>query len=420
VGESAGGAGLTVPLAAFARAQPPPAATERSQRHDLSPRLGGGRMSATHTYIIGRSGTGKSTLLASLMARDEAFALLDPHGDLANQVADAADPNRTIFFHHACPLGFNPLDRADPLTAAEIVSAFKHIWAESWGPRMEYILYNALRLLIDNRATLLHLPRVLSDDRYRTECLKRCADPFIRYFWETEFATYSERFKNEAVAPIQNKVGQFCANPTIRAVLGQKSTLKFDDILNGKTFIANLSGIGREPSHLLGALFVTAIHQAAARRSTVPESDRLPFTLYADEFQNFATDSFGVILSESRKWGLRLVLANQYLTQLPQGLQQAVLGNVGTLIVFRVGSQDAKILAAELDIDHVAALTDTANFEAITRETRDGVPSSPYRIKTTPPQWARTGMLASVLARTRSRYARPQQDIDKRIKSIFP
>jgi hypothetical protein len=377
---------------------------------------------SAHTYIIGRSGTGKSTLLASLMAEDENFALLDPHGDLANQVADACEPNRTIYFHHSLPLGFNPLDRGDDLTAAEIVSAFKHIWAESWGPRMEYILYNALRLLIDNRATLLHLPRVLADDRYRAECLKRCADPFIRYFWEREFAGYSERFRAEAVAPVQNKVGQFCANPTIRAVLGQKSTLKFDKIINGKTFIANLSGMGREPAHLLGALLVTAIHQAAQRRSTIPESERVPFTLYADEFQNFATDSFGTILSESRKWGLSLCLANQYLTQLPPGLQQAVLGNVGTLIVFRVASQDAELLAGEVGIEPVnaATLTDTANFEAVMRVVNDGVPSSPKRIKTTPPQWARTGMLASVLNRTRARYTRPSEDVEKRIKSIFP
>jgi hypothetical protein len=191
-------------------------------------------MSALHTYIVGRSGTDKSTLLASLMAEDENFALLDPHGDLANQVADAADPNRTIYFHHSLPLGFNPLERGDALTASEIVSAFKHIWSDSWGHRMEYILLNALRLLIDNRATLLHLPRVLADERYRSQCLKRCQDPFIRYYWETEFEGYSDRFRSEAIAPIQNKVGQFCANPTIRAVLGQKSTLKFNDILNGK------------------------------------------------------------------------------------------------------------------------------------------------------------------------------------------
>ncbi len=377
---------------------------------------------SAHTYIIGRSGTGKSTLLASLMSRDDNFALLDPHGDLANQVADAADPNRTIYFHHSLPLGFNPLDRGDDLTAAEIVSAFKHIWAESWGPRMEYILGNALRLLIDNRATLLHLPRVLADDRYRGECLKRCGDPFIRYFWEREFAGYSDRFRSEAIAPIQNKVGQFCANPTIRAVLGQKSTLKFDKIIDGKTFIANLSGMGREPAHLLGALFVTAIHQAAQRRSTIPESERVPFTLYADEFQNFATDSFGTILSESRKWGLRLCLANQYLTQLPHGLQQAVLGNVGTLIVFRVASQDAALLAGEVGIEpaNAATLTDTANFEAVMRVVNDGVPSSPKRIRTAPPQWIRTGMFASVLSRTRARYARPSEDVEKRIRSIFP
>jgi len=374
-----------------------------------------------HAYILGRSGTGKSTLLASLMARDSSFALLDPHGDLAEQVADASEPNRTIYFHHSYPLGFNPLENGDALTASEIVSAFKHVWAESWGPRMEYILYNALRLLIDNDATLLHLPRVLSDDRYRTQCLKRCTDPFIRYYWETEFETYSERFKNEAIAPIQNKVGQFCANPTIRAVLGQTTAIKFDDILGGKTFIANLSGIGREPSHLLGALFVTAIHQAAARRVTLPESERLPFTLYADEFQNFATDSFGTILSESRKWGLRLCLANQYLGQLPLGLQQAVLGNVGTLVVFRVGSQDAGILAEELGIDNALTLTltDTANFAAWMRITREGVPSSPIRIETTPPRWVRQGMLAAVISRTRARYARPTEAIEKQVENIF-
>lgn len=374
---------------------------------------------SAHTYIIGRSGTGKSTLLASLMAKDENFALLDPHGDLANQVADAADPNRTIYFHHSLPLGFNPLDRADDLAANEIVSAFKHIWADSWGPRMEYILLNALRLLIDNRATLLHLPRVLADDRYRAQCVKRVTDPFVRWYWQEEFEGYSERFRSEAIAPIQNKVGQFCANPTIRAVLGQKSVLKFDKILNGQTFIANLSGMGREPAHLLGALFVTAIHQAAQRRSTIPESNRIPFTLYADEFQNFATDSFSTILSESRKWGLSLCLANQYLTQLPAGLQQAVLGNIGTLIVFRVGSQDAKLLAAELGIENEATLTDTANFAAVVRYTRDGIPTSPYRIETTPPEWSRTGMLRAVLNRTWARYTRPNDKVERQIERIF-
>jgi hypothetical protein len=374
-----------------------------------------------HTYLIGRSGTGKSTMLASLMTRDHSFALLDPHGDLANQVADACDPNRTIYFHHSIPLGFNPLENGDALTASEIVSAFKHIWAESWGPRMEYILYNALRLLIDNRATLLHLPRVLADDRYRAHCLQRCGDPFIHWYWEHEFAGYSERFKNEAVAPIQNKVGQFCANPTIRAVLCQKSVLKFDDIVNGKTFIANLSGIGQEPAHLLGALFVTAIAQATARRVTLPESERIPYTLYADEFQSFATDSFGTILSESRKWGLTLCLANQYLGQLPEGLRQAVLGNIGTLVVFRVGSQDAKLLAGELGIEvaNAATLTDTQNYEAIMRRNERGVPSSPIWIKTAPPAWAKTGMLASVLKRMQARYGRPREKVESQIRAIF-
>lgn len=381
-----------------------------------------------HIYLAGATGTGKSTLLYSLMRADldagRGFALIDPHGDLSASIADSGhvtylDPLDT----HA--VGFNPLqsvpiiDRS--LATASLVSAFKAIWSESWGPRMGYILAHAIRLLLDvPGATLLHLPKILADDRYRTQLLRHATDPFNKYYWLSEFSEYSERFKQEAIAPIQNKVGAFAMNPHLRAILGQKSTLNLDKIMNeGRVLVCNLSKrMGAEPSHLLGALLVTAFSQAAERRATLPESDRQDFTLYVDEFQNFATETFATILSESRKWRLNLCIANQFLGQLPDTLRQAVLGNVGTLVAFRVGAEDAPILARELGIENASALTDTANFEAWVKMVRENVPTTAMHITTAPADPPK-GTLKAVINRTRSRYARPKEQVEKTIARIF-
>lgn len=329
-----------------------------------------------HLYLIGKTGTGKSSLLLSLMRHDLAngrgFALLDPHGDLAEAVLDAAPPGRVndvLYLNPADlahPVGLNPLfglaPDARPLAAAQIVAAFKHLWADSWGPRLEYILLNAIRLLLEAPdATLLGLPRLLIDEGYRRRLLATCRDPLVTAFWTREFAAYSERFVTEAVSPIQNKVGALLSPPVLRNIIGQKrSTVDLPAIMNsGRILIANLAKgrIGEAPSHLLGAFLATGFAQAAEGRAAIPEPERRDFALYVDEFQNFATDSFAAILSEARKWRLSLVLAHQFLGQLPDPLRLAVLGNVGSMIAFRIGAEDAHAIAPELGIEHAMTLT---------------------------------------------------------------
>ena len=254
------------------------------------------------------------------------FCFLDPHGDASQHIASLAPAERrsdVIYLDPSDPthtFAYNPLSNvpeAERATAAaNIVSAFKNIWANTWGARLEYILGHSIRLLLDTRdQTLLGLPRLLVDDDYRHWLVVRCQDPVVRAFWLTEYAAYDTRFRNEAIAPIQNKVGAFLANPFIRSILCQNSsTLKIPDVMNkGKVLIVNLSkgNLGTEPAHLLGALLITACSQAAEARRHMPEHERRDFTLYVDEFQNFATESFASILSEARKWRLSLVAANQ-------------------------------------------------------------------------------------------------------------
>ena len=303
------------------------------------------------------------------------FALLDPHGDLAVSVADEAPRDRimdTIYFDPLAEktLSYNPLIYVSTLhrgtVASHIVSSFKHIWASSWGPRLEYILTNAIRLLLENKAvTLVGLPRLLTDTQFRNQLLRQCHDPFIAAFWKDEYATYSDRLRAEAIAPLQNKVGAFANNPILRDIIGRPSTIDIPRIMNeGKVLLANLSKrMGAEPSHLLGALLTTGFAQGAEGRAGIPEDERTDFSLYADEFQNFATESFAHILSEARKYRLNLVLAHQYLDQLPEDLKHAVLGNTGTVVVFRIGAYDAPLFAKHLGVpEHV--LTTLPNYHA--------------------------------------------------------
>ncbi len=411
-----------------------------------------------HIEIIGKTGTGKSTLLQNLMcadfASDRGFAFIDPHGDQAAAIADATPPNRTndVIYLDAADLshsiGWNPLERVESdrraVVAAQIAQAFAGIWGLSTAetPRLLYILDKALRLLLDNPAdpsaghqpgtTLLDLPRLLIDDDYRARLLTRCADRTVQEFWEEEFAAYNPRFRQEAIAPIQNKIGQLVGNPFIRAIIGQpRSTIDIRRIMDeGKILIINLSKgrMGAEPAHLLGALLVSAFAQAAESRADTTQNQRRDFTLYVDEFQNFATDSFADILSEARKWRLGLVLSHQFLTQLVPSLRQAVLGNVGTLIAFRIGAEDAEALAmdfglhkpitivdpptehhCELGIHTPLALMGAANFHAWIRASASG---APYVLRTLPPDET-TGQLLAVRARTRARHARPRAHIER-------
>lgn len=388
-----------------------------------------------HLALVGGTGTGKSTLLANLMLDDleagRGFALIDPHGDLAEFIADhvpARRINDVIYFDPADPthaVGFNPLsaDIDHAVLAANIVSAFKHIWRDSWGPRMEYILSNAVRLLLATPgSTLVMLPLLLVDDGFRASLLARCTDPVIRLFWEVEYAGYSEKLRAEAIAPIQNKIGQFTANPAIRAIVGQHNAIDVPAIINGrKVLIANFSKkIGEEPSHLLGASLVTSLAIAAQARATIPEEKRQDFTLYVDEFQNFATDTFAAILSEMRKWRLNLALANQFMGQVPQLLRQSVIGNVGTLAVFRIGADDAPDLARHLRFGNPGELTATSNYQAWVKTMSEGTPTEPVHVTMLPLKQAQGGSLASVRRRTNARYARLRTEVERTIVKLFP
>jgi len=387
-----------------------------------------------HLYLIGKSGCGKSTLLFNLMMADLAlgrgFALLDPHGDLARDVADAVPSHRTndvVYFDPADlshPVAFNPLERVAldhrPLVAAHIAAAFKHLWGDSWGPRLEYILGNSLRLLLDAPGTtLLGLPRLLVDANYRSRLLATCSDPIIRAFWLREFAEYQDRFVTEAISPIQNKIGALLSPPALRNIIGQKrSTIDIPGIMNsGRVLIVNLSKgrLGEAPAHLLGAFLATAFAQAAESRAEIREAGRRDFTLYADEFQNFATDSFASILSEARKWRLNLALAHQFLGQLPPLLRQAVIGNAGTLVAFRLGAEDAPLIGAELSHQNHDALVDTPNFAAWVKLMYNNSPTDPRYMKTLPPPSTTSGRLPAIEARTRARHARPREHVERQI-----
>ena len=320
------------------------------------PRVDRGR----HLYIIGQTGTGKSGTLELLTISDMytpyGFAVIDPHGDYAQHVLQRIPPERAgdvIYFNPAdtdFPIAFNPMEVTDPKlkthTASELIGVLKRMF-ESWGPRLEYILrYSLLALLDYPDATMLDITRMLTDRRFRAEVLKYVSDPVVRAFWNVEFVSWNERFAAEAVAPVLNKVGAFTANPLVRNIIGQpRSSFNIRRIMDErKILVVNLSRglIGEDNASLLGSLLVTKIQLAAMSRADIPAEQRSPFYLYVDEFQNFATDSFATILSEARKYGLSLTVANQYIAQMSLSVRDAVFGNVGSIIAFRMSADDAK------------------------------------------------------------------------------
>jgi hypothetical protein len=315
-----------------------------------------------HLYIIGQTGVGKSALLELLTISDiyspYGFAVIDPHGDYAINVLRRIPPERThdvIYFNPSdteFPIAFNPMEVYDPKlrthTCSELIGVLKRMF-ESWGPRLEYILrYSILALLDFPQATMLDITRILTDKKFRIEVLKHVNDPVVRNFWTVEFASWNDKFAAEAVSPVLNKVGAFTANPLVRNIIGQpKSSFNIRQIMDEhKILIVNLSRglVGEDNAALLGALLVTKIQLAAMSRADVPGDQRTPFYLYVDEFQNFATDSFATILSEARKYGLNLTVANQYIAQILPQVKDAVFGNVGSIIAFRMSADDASTM----------------------------------------------------------------------------
>ncbi len=322
-----------------------------------------------HVYIIGQTGAGKSGLLELFALSDifhgQGYAVIDPHGDFAvdnMRFIPGSRLNDVVYFNPAdtaFPLGFNPLEVIDPNfknnISSEVIGVLKRMFGESWGPRLEYILrYTILALLDRPETTMLDITRMLTDKKFRKETLSYCKDTVVLQFWNVEFASWNDKFQAEAIAPVLNKVGAFTANPTIRNIIGQpKSTFNIRQIMDeGKILIVNLSKglIGEDNAAILGSFLVTKIQLAAMSRSNIPNiADRRPFYLYVDEFQNFATDSFATILSEARKYGLNLTVANQYISQMTDTVRDAVFGNVGTMVSFRVSADDAPILSKQFE-----------------------------------------------------------------------
>ncbi|MFZ2126311.1 MAG: type IV secretion system DNA-binding domain-containing protein [Candidatus Microsaccharimonas sp.] len=322
-----------------------------------------------HVYIIGQTGAGKSGTLELFALSDifhgQGYAIIDPHGDFAvdnMRYIPGSRMQEVVYFNPAdtaYPLGFNPLEVFDPSqktnVSSEVIGVLKRMFGESWGPRLEYILrYTILALLDRPSTTMLDITRMLTDKKFRKETLDYCTDTVVLQFWNVEFASWNEKFQSEAIAPVLNKVGAFTANPVIRNIIGQpKSTFNIRQIMDeGRILIVNLSKglIGEDNAAILGAFMVTKIQLAAMSRSDIPNiADRRPFYLYVDEFQNFATDSFATILSEARKYGLNLTVANQYISQMTDTVRDAVFGNVGTMISFRVSADDAPILSKQFE-----------------------------------------------------------------------
>ena len=306
-----------------------------------------------------------------------------------------------------------------------IVGAFKSIWRESWGPRLEYILYNAIAALLDcENTTQLGVNRLLTDDGYRAWVVRQVKDPFIRDFWATEFASYDERFRREAIAPIQNKLGQFLLNPVVRNIIGQvKSKVSIPFVMNHeRLFIANLSKgrLGHDKANLLGSLLVTQFQLAAMARTNQPEGERKDFYLFIDEFQNFSTDAFAAILAEARKYRLCLTLSHQYVDQLALPIRQAVFGNVGTLVSFRIGNTDADVLQAEFGNEFAAQqLVDLDRYEVVIKLLEDGTNKQPFRAMTLPPLENRASRREKLVARSRERFATPRAEVEAKLQRFL-
>ena len=358
-----------------------------------------------HVYIVGKSGTGKSTLIANMAINDmtngEGLAVVDPHGDLSEIILDYVPSyriNDVVYLDAAGaskrPFRMNLFEVKNPeqgeLVASGIVSIFQKLYGYSWGPRLEYILRNSILTLVGRPdSTLVDVPRLLTDRRFRQKIVSTMDDFVLKNFWENEFEKMNDKLQTEAISPILNKVGQFVSSQTIREIIGYpQSTIDMEEAMNsGKIVILNLSQgrLGEDNAALLGAMIITKIQLAAMNRAAIAEEARRDFYLYVDEFQNFATNSFVKILSEARKYRLDLTVANQYIGQVPEEVQHAIFGNVGTLMSFLVGAQDAQILTREFgQVYKEEDLVSLDNFQIITKLAIEGKTSRPFFAYTFP------------------------------------
>ncbi len=382
-----------------------------------------------HMYIIGKTGTGKSTMIANMAINDmrnrEGLAVIDPHGDLSEILLNYIPSyriNDVVYlepFDTQHPFWVNPLEVKNPvhqeLVTSGIVSIFSKLYAKSWGPRLEYILRNVILTLMEYPdATLVMALDLLSDQNFRQGVLLKVQNKILQNFWHNEFDKMHPRLKSEAIAPIQNKVGQFVQSPTIRQIIGHPtSTIDLEEVMNqGKILILNLSQgkLGEDNAALLGAMFITKMQLAAMNRVNVPEEQRRDFYLYVDEFQNFATTSFIKILSEARKYRLDLIMANQYIGQVEETVQKAIFGNAGTLISFVIGAQDASALSKEFGQWYKEEdLVNLGAYQIIIKLAIDNLTSLPFHALTLPLPKSKNQNREKVIRLSKERFTKKPQ-----------
>ena len=390
---------------------------------------------ARHLYVIGQTGTGKTNFLQNMMAQETGgFCFIDPHGDAAETVIAHLPQNRgndLIYIDLSDiehPPGISFLSDIHPdkrgLVADNIVSAFVHIWGnEAVGNRSQQVLRNSLHLLMGSKQTLLAIPKLLTNSRFRHETYKTCPDPVVLAYWRDQFDRYDDRKRDDVISPILNKLDALLV-PQLREIISQQADVRNQrkpliDIKhimdNGQVLIVNLSKgqVGENAAHLFGALIVSSIAQTALARAEVPEAERVPFTLYADEFQDFATSSFALVLSEARKYRLALVLAHQFISQVPEAIQQSVFGNCGTLCAFRCGADDAPIIARQFN-DTPDQFKELPNYQALIRTLKDGAPGNVVRLDTAAPKKPEHDGKA-LIQNSRVRFGRNRGEIEERI-----
>ena len=392
-----------------------------------------------HVYVIGKTGMGKTNLMENMAISDiragNGICVVDPHGEFAEKMLKFVPNNRVndvIYFNPGDmdhPIAFNVMESVDQnfkhLVASGLLGVFKKIWADSWGPRLEYVLRNAILALLDYPgSTMLGINRILVDKEYRKKVIEKIKDPVVKSFWIDEYSKYPDKFQTEAIAPIQNKVGQFLSISLIRNIVGQpKSTIDMREIMdNKKILLLNLAKgrVGEDAASLFGAVVITKIQLAAMSRVDIPEEKREDFYLYVDEFQNFATESFADILSEARKYHLNLTIGHQYIGQLEtEGstrVRDAVFGNVGTIISFRVGAGDSEFLAKEFEpIFTETDLVNLTKYNIYLKLMINGVSSQAFSAITLPPSAKAEGNEEKIIQASRERYAKSRSEVEEKI-----
>lgn len=392
-----------------------------------------------HLYIIGKSGTGKSKLLELLIGSDlrsgRGLILLDPHGDLAKEALSFIPDERVkdvVYFDPSdldYPIGFNPMEGVGKFEFKQnivsgFISIFKKLFGLNWNERFEHVLrYTTLALLEYPQASIMGIPRMLTDNMFRQDVISYISDPLVKKFWTTEFSAWNDQFASEAIVPIINKIGQFVANPIIRNIVGQAKTgFSLDDLMNKeKIFIANLSmgKLGEENSALLGAMLVTKIWQTAIARSAIKEEDRKDSFMYVDEFQNFATTTFANILSEARKYRLNLTVAHQYIQQLPVEVKATIFGNVANLISFRVGGEDAQVLVKEFE--PVFNVQDFLNLDVrnfFIKMSIDGQTAQPFSAITETVEKSEEDKTQKIIELSRKQWAKTKKEAEEEIEKV--